>query len=184
MLFNKPNQINMKNLQYYLFIAGSCLLTAFTTLDKTAVPFQDEDRTFVKAAAEGGLLEVKLGELAMKNGSSKAVKDYGKMMINDHSKVNKELMSLARKKQMEVPTTLSPEKQQKYDSLAAVKDNTFDMVYMNMMILSHEQTIGIFQNESSAGTDADLKKWAESKVPALKHHLEMAESLFQTANKK
>jgi len=174
----------MKYLNYNLLIAGLCLLTAFKTLDKAALSVQDEDKTFVKAAAEGGLLEVKLGELAMKNGSSKAVKDYGKMMIADHSKVNKELMSLVKKKQMEVPTTLGPEKQQQYDSLAAVKDNTFDMVYMNMMILSHEQTIGIFQNESSAGTDPDLKKWADSKVPALKHHLEMAESLFQTANKK
>jgi len=167
-----------------MFIAGTCLLTAFTTLDKAAYPVQDEDKTFVKTAAEGGLLEVKLGELAMKKGSSKAVKDFGKMMINDHTKVNKELMDLAKKKQMQVPTTLSPAKQQKYDSLAAVNDNSFDMAYMNMMILSHEQTIGIFQNESSAGTDPDLKKWADSKVPALKHHLEMAESLFQTANKK
>ena len=174
----------MKYLKYYVFLTSCCLLTAFTTLDKNAFSIQDEDKTFVKAAAEGGLLEVKLGELAMKNGNSKAVKDYGKMMISDHSKVNKELTNLAKKKQMEIPTALSPAKQQKYDSLAAVKDNTFDMVYMNMMILSHEQTIGIFQNEASAGTDPDFKEWADSKVPALKHHLEMAESLFQTANKK
>lgn len=49
---------------------------------------------------------------------------------------------------------------------------------MNMMIASHEETIGLFQTESNRGQDPDLKKWADSKIPALKHHLEMAKALF------
>jgi putative membrane protein len=55
------------------------------------------------------------------------------------------------------------------------------MLYMNMMIASHEQTIGLFQGQSNKGKDPALKKWADSKVPALKHHLEMAKGLFKPA---
>jgi putative membrane protein len=80
---------------------------------------------------------------------------------------------------MKVPTMLSPARKQKYDSLASMKGEKFDMLYMNMMIASHEETIGLFQSESNKGQDAELKKWADSKVPALKHHLEMAKKLFQ-----
>lgn len=142
---------------------------------------QSPDQKFVMEAAGGGMLEVKLGELAEKQASSPEVKDFGKMMIRDHSAVNDELKALAQKKGIKVPPTMGKAMQQQYDSLARMQGEKFDMLYMNMMLASHEQTIGLFQTESNKGQDAELKKWADSKVPALKHHLEMAERLFKTS---
>lgn len=139
------------------------------------------DQQFATAAAEGGMLEVKLGELASKSGMAPEVKSFGKTMVTDHTKVNEELKALAQKKRIQLPAALSAKKQQQYDSLAALKGEQFDMLYMNMMIASHEQTIGLFQTESNKGEDPELKKWADSKVPALKHHLEMAKKLFRTS---
>lgn len=139
------------------------------------------DQQFVTAAAEGGMLEVKLGELAAKSGIAQEVKTFGKTMVTDHTKVNEELKALAQKKQIQLPSGLNAKKQQQYDSLATLKGESFDMLYMNMMIASHEQTIGLFQTESNKGQDADLKKWADTKIPALKHHLEMAKKLFRTS---
>jgi putative membrane protein len=100
------------------------------------------------------------------------------MMITDHKKVNAELKSLAGKKKITLPTQLSRAKQQLYDSLATFNGEQFDMMYMNMMIASHEETIGLFQTESNDGSDPDFRKWADSKIPALKHHLEKAKALF------
>jgi len=127
------------------------------------------------------MLEVKLGELASQKGSSPEVKSFGKTMVTDHTKVNDELKALAQKKQLEIPGSIGAKKQQKYDSLAALSGEQFDMLYMNMMIASHEQTIGLFQTESNKGQDPELKKWADAKVPALKHHLEMAKKLFKAS---
>jgi putative membrane protein len=149
--------------------------------DITGYQTESPDSKFVREAAEGGMLEVKLGELATQKGMSAKVKEFGKTMVTDHTKVNDELKSLAGKKQIKVPTVLSNAKQQKYDSLAATSGEKFDMLYMNMMIASHEQTIGLFQTESNKGQDPDLKKWADAKVPALKHHLMMAQQLFQAS---
>jgi len=59
---------------------------------------QSEDQEFVLKASEGGMLEVELGNLAVKSGTSPKVKEYGKMMVKDHSKVNQELTQLAGKK--------------------------------------------------------------------------------------
>lgn len=143
---------------------------------------QSEDQEFVLKAAEGGMLEVELGNLAAKNASSPKVKEYGKMMVKDHSKVNQELMQLAGKKKINVPTALSTAGKQQLDSLSSQQGEKFDLLYMNMMIASHEQTIGLFQTESNKGQDKELKSWADSKIPALKKHLEHAKTLFPAAS--
>lgn len=101
------------------------------------------------------------------------------MMVKDHSKVNEELKALAAKKQIKIPTALSSAAKQQYDSLAAMQGEKFDMLYMNMMIASHEETVGLFQTESNKGQDKELKSWADAKIPALKQHLEQAKKLFE-----
>lgn len=169
----------------FLLITCTALsgLLAFSNRFADEKPFitDSPDQQFVMEAAEGGMLEVKLGELASQKGTTQDVKAFGKTMVTDHTKVNEELKALAQKKQLTIPTAIGAKKQQKYDSLAALNGEQFDMLYMNMMIASHEQTIGLFQTESNKGQDPELKKWADSKVPALKHHLEMAKKLFKAS---
>lgn len=159
-----------------MLLAG---ILAFSDRFKTDSP----DKAFVLSAADGGMLELKLGELAIRNATMPKCKDFAKTMIKDHTKVNDEMKALASKKQIQIPTKLSRAKQQVYDSLAATSGEQFDMLYMNMMIASHEETIGLFQTESSGGKDPDFKKWADAKLPALRHHLEMAKALFPNESK-
>ena len=53
------------------------------------------DQTFVMKAAEGGIAEVKLGTLAAQKATDPAVKSFGQQMVDDHSKANDELKSVA-----------------------------------------------------------------------------------------
>lgn len=161
-----------------IFLLTSCIVLAAILAFSDRFVNDSADQAFVLSAADGGMLEVKLGELAVKRASPPIFKDFGKMMITDHSKANTELKALASKKQIVIPTRLSQVKQQLYDSLSAMTGEKFDLLYMNMMIASHEETIGLFQKESTSGQDPDFKKWAELKIPVLKHHLEMAKGLF------
>ena len=39
------------------------------------------DQSFMMAAAQGGMTEVKLGQLAVQNGTRQDVKDFGAMMV-------------------------------------------------------------------------------------------------------
>jgi putative membrane protein len=139
---------------------------------------QNPDVYFIQKAADGGMLELALGQMALKKGESQKIKEFAKMMIDDHTKVNDELMALAKKKKLELPKALSNTKKLMSDSLSSESGNRFDMLYMNMMLASHEETIGLFQDEATGGKDVDLKQWAKGKIPALKHHLEMAKKLF------
>ena len=69
------------------------------------------DQAFVNDAARGGEMEVKLGQLAEKNGSSAAVKEFGSRMVKDHTRLNAELSATAKSVGLTVPDKISTEQQ-------------------------------------------------------------------------
>ena len=64
------------------------------------------DQHFMKEAAEGGMAEVQLGQLASQRASSDSVKQFGKRMADDHQKAADELKQLASQKGVALPTSL------------------------------------------------------------------------------
>ena len=141
--------------------------------DKTAI---EDDTKFAVAAADGGMLEVQLGQMALSNASSPAVKQLGQMMVDDHSKANAELKALAQTKNISLPATLSEGKQKKVKDLAAKKGTDFDEAYTALMVDDHKEVIDDFKKEADKGNDSDVKAWAANKIPTLQHHLQMSES--------
>src|SRR5947208_1186951 len=61
------------------------------------------DTKFMKEAAEGGMAEVALGQLAVEKASSTDVKKFGQRMVDDHGKANDELKQLASQKNVKLP---------------------------------------------------------------------------------
>jgi putative membrane protein len=134
----------------------------------------EDDTKFAIDAADGGLLEVKLGELAQTNASLDAVKKFGKSMMDDHSKANDELATLASQKNMTIPLSLSVKNQGRFDDLSKKTGKDFDKAYMEWMVKDHQEDIDDFKKEVEKGHDAELKSWAAGKVSVLEHHLQMA----------
>jgi putative membrane protein len=137
----------------------------------------EDDSEFAVAAADGGMLEVQLGELAQTNGASADVKKFGETMVKDHSKANEELKALAQQKNITLPMSLSDDKQKKYDDLSKKKGADFDKAYASYMVDDHKEDISEFEEAAKDAKDPEVKSWAAGKVPTLKHHLEMAEAL-------
>src|SRR4051812_33046602 len=65
-----------------------------TTSGKAGVAVDKDDAKFAVDAANGGMAEVALGKLAKEKGVNAKVKDFGDMMVSDHSKANDELKAL------------------------------------------------------------------------------------------
>lgn len=141
------------------------------------------DAAFAVAAADGGMLEVKLGQLAQSNGTAAKVKEMGKMMETDHSKANDELIVWAMKNSVSLPSELSAEKKQKYDEFAAKKGADFDKAYAAFMVEDHEKDIAAFKKQADEGSNSELKSWAAGKLPILEHHLEMAKATNDAVKK-
>jgi len=136
-----------------------------------------QDHEFVMDAAMGGLMEVELGRLAAQNGMSEAVKQFGQRMVDDHSKANQELMTLARSKGMTLPTALDEKHQKDVTKLSAMSGAEFDRAYSKMMLSDHNKDVKEFEKQSTKGGDADLKAFASKTLPTLQEHLQMARAL-------
>jgi putative membrane protein len=133
------------------------------------------DQTFVKDAAKGGLAEVELGKLAQEKASTEQVKSFGKRMVDDHSKANDELQTLAKNKNMTLPTDLDPKDKALKDRLSKLSGPAFDRAYMDAMVKDHRKDVNEFKLESTSGQDPDIKSFASKTLPTLEDHLKLAQ---------
>ena len=136
-----------------------------------------QDRDFLMDAAMGGLMEVELGRRAVQQGASDAVKQFGQRMVDDHTKANTELMTLATSKGITLPTEIDEKHRGEMRKIANMTGADFDRAYAKMMLSDHKKDVSAFEKESTKGTDADLKAFATTALPTLKEHLQMAEAL-------
>lgn len=136
------------------------------------------DRTFLMQAGQLSMMEVELGRLAVKRGSSAGVKQYGQQMVEDHTRANQELMQLAMQKKVELPTEMSTQNTGLIDRLSGLSGKSFDTAYKQAMIDSHNQAIALFEAQSKQGQDPQLKAWATQKLPNLQAHLEMVNQML------
>ncbi|WP_025762170.1 DUF4142 domain-containing protein [Dyadobacter tibetensis] len=137
----------------------------------------EDDSEFAVSAANGGMMEVKLGELAQTRGLSPQVKEFGKMMVEQHSKANEELKALAKEKNIALPATLGEDKQEDFEDLSMKNGKEFDKAYAEYMVDDHEEDIKAFKRAAENSNDAELRAWAGGKVAVLEEHLAMAKKM-------
>jgi putative membrane protein len=135
------------------------------------------DKSFMKKAAQGGLAEVELGQLAQQNGSSSAVKEFGQKMVSDHTQANTELKSVAQQKGMTPPSDLDAHDKKSKEMLSKLQGADFDKAYMQNMVKDHEKDVADFRKEAQNGKDADVKAFAQKTLPILEQHLQMARTV-------
>jgi len=133
------------------------------------------DQHFVMEAAKGGLAEVELGKLAKDKASSDQVKQFAQRMVDDHSKANDELKSIAQNKNITLPTELDAKDKAVHDRLAKLSGEQFDKAYMQHMLQDHRKDVAAFRTESKSGKDPEVKAFAAKTLPTLEEHLKQAQ---------
>jgi putative membrane protein len=136
-----------------------------------------EDRDFFEDAAQGGLLEVKLGELVIKQGASDDAKKFAQRMIDDHTKVNKDLATAAQQLGLIVPAELDKKHKDELDKMAKHSGEKLDREYMSRMVDEHKDDVKAFEKESKDGKNPTLKQFAASNLPTLREHLTLAREI-------
>jgi putative membrane protein len=135
------------------------------------------DSAFAMKAAQGGLAEVQMGKLAAEKGASADVKAFGQQMVDDHTKANDQLMSIAQKQNMTLPTTLDAKDQTEYDKLSGLSGAEFDKEYIKCMVKDHNMDVKDFQKEANSGKNAEIKNFASQTLPVLQGHLEKIKAI-------
>jgi putative membrane protein len=130
------------------------------------------DESFYRSAAEGGLAEVAAGKLAENKGTTATLKDFGGMMVKDHSTADQRLWALASSKEVKLPTTPSVEQVAAADRLKLLSGNSFDKAYIKSQVDAHRDSIALLKKEIDSGRDPQAKQFAQTVLPTVQGHLE------------
>ena len=133
---------------------------------------------FVKEVAISDMLEIEAAKIAQQKGNA-AEKKFADQMVADHTKTSTELKGLIGSSEVKaaLPAALDDASQKKLGKLRDAKPEDFPGEYDPMQVSAHKDAVSLFERYAKGGEDAKLKDWAGKTLPALRHHLEMAEDM-------
>jgi putative membrane protein len=132
---------------------------------------------FIKEAATSDMLEIEAAKIAQQKGNADE-KKFAEQMITDHTKTSDELKGMVpADMKSAMPARLDDSSQKKLDKLRDTKPEDFASEYDPMQVSAHKDAVSLFERYAKGGEDPKLKDWAGKTLPALQHHLEMAQAL-------
>ncbi|MFD0795292.1 DUF4142 domain-containing protein [Mucilaginibacter litoreus] len=148
-----------------------------TTDGSTGIAVNEMDAKFATDAANAGMAEVALGKLASEKAVDPQVKEFGQMMVMDHTKANEELMAIAKTKNITLPTAPDAEHQQKEQELSSKTGKDFDKAYVDAMVDGHKKVVAMLEDASKNCKDTELMAFATKTLPTVKTHLAKIEAI-------
>src|ERR1700759_772806 len=132
---------------------------------------------FIKEAAMSDMLEIQAAKIAEQKGNADE-KKFAEQMVTDHTKTSTELKGLVPADlKSAIPSGLDDSSQKKLDKLRDTKPDDFAGEYDPMQVSAHKDAVSLFERYAKGGDNEKLKDWAGKTLPALQHHLEMAQTL-------
>jgi putative membrane protein len=135
------------------------------------------DRAFAVQAAIAGLAEVETAKLAKKRASSDAIREMAEKMVDDHSRANDRLTSIAANQNITLPKAMEAAQQRDVDRLQKLSGQAFDRALLAHERQAHREAIALYSKQAESGSNAELKKFAADQLPKLREHLEQVEKL-------
>ena len=158
-------------------MAASTMAAQKESSESSPPKFSSADETFMMSAAQAGMVEVTLGELAAQKASQENIRQFGAEMVRDHSKANKELQAIAAKNGVTLPSKLDATHKSKVDEFAKLSGEQFDKAYVSEMVKDHEKVAAEFEKASKTAQNLELKSFAATTLPIIKAHLKHIKSI-------
>lgn len=152
--------------------------TATATDTAMATPAADSHAAqFLTDAIQANNAEIKAGQAAVDMGSSQGVKDFGQMLVDDHTKANEQATQLAMAMNVPIPSGTTPEAESELSMMTGMSGTGFDKDFLTAMVKDHQKAIDMFQQEANSSDPATVTDFAKQTLPTLQKHLETAQSL-------
>ncbi len=165
-----------------------------STIGTTGDAVSAGDRDFVEDLTIANMAEVELGKMAMERAANAEVKQFGDMMVRDHTKAGDELKQVATRHSIPAPAALDQKHQELKTKLSTLRGAEFDREYMSAMVDGHEDVVDRLQTRASEDrfgddkgavkpessdnpVEAALNQWAAAALPTVRHHLDEAKRI-------
>lgn len=137
------------------------------------------DRRFVTKAADDGQEEVQLAQLATQKATNPEVKQFAQQMVDQHTQVNSQLLSLAESKNVKIDKEDNKE-DRAYRRLNKASGSDFDREFVERMVDDHEKDIKLFEKAAKNAKDPEIRQFASSTLDHLRQHLTQVQQLQQS----
>lgn len=159
--------------------AGAVLAAAAAALvvPVAAASANSQDDTWMVVAHQSNLAEIAAGKSAQANATRGDVKDLGKMLVTDHTKLDASLKKLASKQGLDLPS--QPTASQRA-ALATVKQNSgaaYDAAWVRAQTTGHLQTRAATRKELANGGVPAVLAAAKTATPVVQHHIDELRSI-------
>jgi putative membrane protein len=143
----------------------------------SALGIAPKTEDFIKEAAMSDMLEIEAAKVAQQKGNADE-KKFAEQMITDHTKTSTELKGIVTGElAAAIPTALDDSSRKKLDKLKDAKPDNFASEYDPMQVSAHKDAVSLFERYAKGGENSKLKDWAGKTLPALQHHLDMAQAM-------
>ena len=126
--------------------------------------------------------EIQAGRIAEKDGQSKAVKDYGKMLVKDHTAADDKVAALAQKENVDLMAATPAPGPNDMGTMATSPG--FDKKFAQEMLDDHQKAIAALTAARDSTADPQLRKLLTDILPTLEKHAAAAEKIINAEFKK
>ncbi len=137
---------------------------------EAATPARD-DMGFVEQALSGGMFEVRSSQMLLERPlKDPREEDFARMMMEDHSRANRQLHLILQQKGIITTAQMRPEHQALLDDLAELDGDELQKRYHEYQISVHAESLGLFAAAANEVQDPQLKAYALEMLPTLRAH--------------
>jgi putative membrane protein len=132
------------------------------------------------------IMEIELGRLAMKRGTTEGVKSYGEMLVREHGAFDKQLMAIAKQTGQTIPRekpATAAERRQLADmkktaaNIKKLKGANFDREYLRFMVEDHHHALTNIDSQVAEVSNPELADALREVKPILQRHHDQAMEL-------
>lgn len=161
-----------------LIIGAAILAAALGGAVSAAQPAPPPTPEFVAAVAQSDHYEILAGRIAAVESQDQDVRSFALEMIQDHTRTSEALEQATMASHLaEPPIGISSDQRLMLGALQSLTGPDFDKAYVQQQVMAHQQALIVEQSYAEAGADGNLRRAAQSTVPLVQHHLEMAQRM-------
>lgn len=150
-----------------------------TTPRVRTVAFENgtRDERFISNSASAARMNIELGRIAQRRSADSRVKQFGRRMIDDHQKTERDLLDAASARDITVPPGMTPTHRFLVGQIAPLSGDKFDREYVRMMVGEHLRFVREYDDESRNALDPHVRDFSEQNLPIMRDHLQKARAL-------
>jgi putative membrane protein len=141
-----------------------------------------QDQDFISSSAEGDLFEVAAGRLAMHRSHDRAVRQFGRRMVSDHTESYRHVTRVGHKLGVDVPTAPSVGQRAVLRSFRHQTGTAFVCAYVPYEWEDHQLDIAEARDEVADGTAHRAIADARSELPTLHEHLHLVSKILHSGD--